>query len=101
MDGIFSTIQSLVSALGARDPTEEGHPYVLGDDGLGCLRDIKRWLQHYDEKKDVWDVKAVLATINVVSTDLCPILESWSPRDDENEHMRRICLACGMLLSLH
>lgn len=95
MDGISATLHSLVSALGGRDPTEPGNPYVLGDDGLGCLRDIKRWLQHYDEKKDVWDVKSALASINVVSTDLCPILETWPTAQEESEHRRRICLACG------
>lgn len=95
MEGITSTLQNLVSALGGRDPTEPGHPYVLGDDGLGCLRDLKRWLQHYDEKRDVWDVKSALSTMNVVATDICPILESWAVTDDENEHLRRISLACG------
>lgn len=95
MDGIASALQNLVSALGGRDPTEPGNPYVLGDDGLGCLRDIKRWLQHYDEKKDVWDVKSALASMNVVVTDICPILGSWQITEAEDEVKRRICLACG------
>lgn len=95
MSGLDSTLQNLVSALGGRDPSEPGNPYILGDDGLGCLRDIKRWLQHYDEKKDVWDVKSALAGMNMVATDLCPILASWGLSEVEDEHKRRICLACG------
>ena len=98
MSGIDATLQSLASALGGRDPTEPGNPYVLGDDGLGCLRDIKRWLQLYDEKRDVWDVKSALASINLVSDDLCPILASWTLSDAEDEHKRRISLACVEIL---
>lgn len=97
MSTYAAALQNLVAALGGRDKTQPGCPYVLGDDGLGCLRDLKRWLKFYDDSRDLWDIKAALATMNLVSNDLCPILASWAASDAENEVQRRICQACGML----
>lgn len=91
-------VQNLVSALGGFDASEPGSPYVLGDDALGCLRDIKRWLQHYDDKRDVWDVKAALGSMNVVATDLCPILASCGAEQGSDPMTRRIALACVEIL---
>ncbi|BFZ53969.1 Topoisomerase 1-associated factor 1 [Savitreella phatthalungensis] len=95
-------IHNLVSALGGNDAASTDNAYVLGDDALGCLRDIKRWLQHYDEKRDRWDVKAALGAMNVVTTDLCPILSAWQPRHDtigeDDPVQRRIALACVEIL---
>ncbi|KAG5519184.1 hypothetical protein PMAC_002272 [Pneumocystis sp. 'macacae'] len=93
-----SAIHNLVSALGGYDFTSEDKPYVLGDDGLACLKDLKRWLQYYDEKYNSWDVKRILADTNFVEGDLCPILVMWDPSDMEDKIKWRLSLACVELL---
>ncbi len=89
-------IQNLASALGGRDLTNPAQIYAIGDDGLGCLKDLKRWLQHHDEKHGVWDVKSIMAEKNLVETDLCPLLASWTPSETRNQVKWRTSLACGM-----
>lgn len=91
-----SIIHNLISALGGCDFTLEDKPYVLGDDGLACLKDLKRWLQYYDEKYNSWDVKRVLADTNFVEGDLCPILAMWDPSDMGDKVKWRLSLACGL-----
>ncbi|ORY80053.1 timeless protein-domain-containing protein [Protomyces lactucae-debilis] len=98
MASYAAALQNLASALGGRDQTAPNSPYVLGDDGLGCLRDLKRWLKFYDDSRDLWDIKAALASMNIVSNDLCPILAGWSLSDAEDEVQRRICQACVEIL---
>lgn len=89
-----SVIYNLVSALGGIDFSTEDEPYILGDDGLACLKDLKRWLQYYDETYHSWDVKRILADTNFVEKDLCPILNMWDPLNMEDKVKWRLSLAC-------
>ncbi|EWC44183.1 hypothetical protein DRE_06928 [Drechslerella stenobrocha 248] len=94
-----SRIRWLVSALGGPSP-ESPELYVLGDDVLGCLRDIKRWLKAYDEKLDRLDVARCLSETNMVNVDLMEILSHSSSSRDSARYPQynRISLACVELL---
>lgn len=96
-----SVIHNLVSSLGGVDISLEDKPYILGDDGLACLKDLKRLLQHYDHKYNSWDVKRILADTNFVEADLCPILAIWNPLDGEDRVKWRTSLACGLELPFY
>lgn len=37
--------------------TEDGGKYVLGDEALAVLKDLRRWLKLYDEKLNRYDVR--------------------------------------------
>ncbi|KAL8821429.1 MAG: hypothetical protein Q9223_000532 [Gallowayella weberi] len=88
---------SLVSALGGTGADESGR-YVLGDDALACLKDLKRWLKLYDEKANRLDVARCLAEANLVEGDLLEILGAW-PEDAQDDKIRsKIALACLELL---
>ncbi|KAI9799600.1 MAG: Topoisomerase 1-associated factor 1 [Piccolia ochrophora] len=90
-------VNSLVSALGGSGADEDGR-YVLGDDALACLKDLKRWLKLYDEKLNRLDVARCLAEANLVNGDLLQILASW-PEDATEDRVRsKIALACLELL---
>ncbi|KAK9544727.1 Topoisomerase 1-associated factor 1 [Aspergillus fumigatus] len=86
-------VYSLVTALGGFNG-ESADRYVLGDDALACLRDIKRWLKLYDEKHNRMDVARCLGEANLVNGDLLPILTLWSTSGQKSKHMSRIALAC-------
>lgn len=73
---------------------EDVDRYVLGDDALACLRDIKRWLKLYDEKNNRMDVARCLGEANLVNGDLLPIVSVWWETGRTNKHMSRIALAC-------
>ncbi|KAJ5731089.1 uncharacterized protein N7483_005597 [Penicillium malachiteum] len=90
-------VYSLVTALGGFNG-EDADRYVLGDDALACLRDIKRWLKLYDEKNNRMDVARCLGEANLVNGDLFPILSVWWTNGQKNKHMTRIALACLELL---
>ncbi|KAH1997455.1 Topoisomerase 1-associated factor 1 [Aspergillus fumigatus] len=90
-------VYSLVTALGGFNG-ESADRYVLGDDALACLRDIKRWLKLYDEKHSRMDVARCLGEANLVNGDLLPILTLWSTSGQKSKHMSRIALACLELL---
>ncbi|RHZ62115.1 Topoisomerase 1-associated factor 1 [Aspergillus turcosus] len=90
-------VYSLVTALGGFNG-ENADCYVLGDDALACLRDIKRWLKLYDEKNNRMDVARCLGEANLVNGDLLPILTLWSTSGQKSKHMSRIALACLELL---
>ncbi|CAG7949048.1 unnamed protein product [Penicillium salamii] len=90
-------VYGLVTALGGFNG-EDADRYVLGDDSLACLRDIKRWLKLYDEKNNRMDVARCLGEANVVSGDLLPILTLWWGTGQKSKHMTRIALACLELL---
>ncbi|KAJ5225185.1 hypothetical protein N7468_006410 [Penicillium chermesinum] len=77
---------------------EDQDRYILGDDALACLRDIKRWLKLYDEKNNRMDVARCLGEANLVNGDLLPILSLWWANGQKNKHMTRIALACLELL---
>ncbi|KAJ5532175.1 hypothetical protein N7494_008727 [Penicillium frequentans] len=90
-------VYSLVTALGGFNG-EDADRYVLGDDALACLRDIKRWLKLYDEKNNRMDVARCLGEANLVNGDLLPILSLWWNSGQKNKRMTRIALACLELL---
>lgn len=67
---------------------------MLGDDALGCLKDLRRWIKFYDEKLNRLDVQRVLAESNLVKGDLLEILASW-PEDATDDRLKaKIALAC-------
>lgn len=67
---------------------------MLGDDALGCLRDLKKWLRFYDEKLNRMDVARCLAETNLLRRDLLPILSLWGDSEQSDKHRSRIMLAC-------
>ncbi|KAK6347716.1 Topoisomerase 1-associated factor 1 [Orbilia javanica] len=90
-------IYGLVSALGGPSP-DDPEVYILGDDVLGCLRDIKRWLKGYDEKLDRLDVARCLSEANLV-VDIMEILAHSSAKGVPTlNRPNRISLACVELL---
>ncbi|KAK5064476.1 hypothetical protein LTR84_000309 [Exophiala bonariae] len=86
-------VYSLVNALGGSSTDDNGR-YILGDDALACLRDLKRWLKLYDEKNNRLDVARCLAEAKLVGGDLVPILASWPEDGKENRVKARVALAC-------
>ena len=68
--------------------------YVLGDDALACLKDIKRWLKLFDEKTHTLDVARCLAEANLVKGDLLEILAAWPEDATEDRLKSKIALAC-------
>lgn len=71
---------------------------MLGDDGLACLRDLKRWLKIYDEKNNRLDVARCLAEADLMNGDLLPILVKWRKDAVGHKISSRVSLACLELL---
>jgi replication fork protection complex subunit Tof1/Swi1 len=71
---------------------------VLGDDGLACLRDLKKWLKLYDEKANRLDVARCLAESNLVGGDILQILAAWPENATEDRLKLKTALACLELL---
>nr|KMM68681.1 mating-type switching protein swi1 [Coccidioides posadasii RMSCC 3488] len=100
---VRSYVYSLVTAvsnpymLGGTAGDETGQ-YVLGDDALGCLRDLKKWLRFYDEKLNRMDVARCLAECKLVNGDLVPIISLYGDAEQSDKHKARIMLACLELL---
>ncbi|KAF3934377.1 hypothetical protein ABW20_dc0100868 [Dactylellina cionopaga] len=91
-------IYGLVSALGGPSP-DNPDIYLLGDDVLGCLRDIKRWLKGYDEKLNRFDVSRCLSEANMVVGDILEILShSLSASTSTPTYPNKISVACVELL---
>ncbi|GAD94912.1 mating-type switching protein swi1 [Paecilomyces variotii No. 5] len=90
-------VYSLVTALGGFNGVD-ADKYVLGDDALSCLRDIKRWLKLYDTKSNRMDVARCLGEANLINGDLVPILSMWWESGQNGKHLTRIALACLELL---
>ena len=89
---------SLTSAkLGGSGADEDGR-YILGDDALACLRDLKRWLKLYDEKANRLDVARCLAESNLVGGDLLQILAAWPESATDDRLKLKTALACLELL---
>lgn len=72
-------IALLATAIGGPDHSSEVDPppYVIGDDCLACLKDLKRWFKLVDDKQSRWDVAAAAAQYNILTEDLLPILINW------------------------
>jgi hypothetical protein len=67
---------------------------VLGDDAIGCLKDLRRWIKFYDEKLGRLDVQRVLAESNFVKGDILEILGDW-PETAAGQKLRsKISLLC-------
>ncbi|KAL4937404.1 hypothetical protein BDV06DRAFT_232624 [Aspergillus oleicola] len=94
---VRSHVYGLVTALGGFNG-EDADRYVLGDDALSVLRDIKRWLKLYDEKFNRMDVARCLGEANLVNGDLVQILSLWWRNGNQSKYMSRIALACVELL---
>ncbi|CAL3966026.1 unnamed protein product [Diplocarpon coronariae] len=90
-------VSSLVTALGGSGADEDGR-YILGDDALACLRDLKKWLKLYDEKANRLDVARCLAESNLVGGDLLQILAAWPENATDDRLKSKIALACLELL---
>ncbi|POS87367.1 hypothetical protein EPUL_000442 [Erysiphe pulchra] len=90
-------VSSIVSALGGSGADENGQ-YILGDDALACLRDLKRWLKLYDEKVNRFDVARCLAESNVVGGDILQILAAWPEYDSGDRLKFKAALSCLELL---
>ncbi|KAK9459946.1 timeless protein-domain-containing protein [Lipomyces oligophaga] len=91
-------IVSLISALGGIDHANQDAPYVLGDDALGCLRDLKRWIKAFDEKLNRLDVARVIAHSSLVREDLPQILADWDSKGRLTGKPFKISLAAIELL---
>lgn len=81
--------------LGGTGADEDGR-YVLGDDALACLKDLKRWLKLHDEKAKRLDVARCLAEANLVRGDLLPILAAWPESAVDDRIRGKVALACCM-----
>jgi replication fork protection complex subunit Tof1/Swi1 len=73
---------------------------MLGDDALGCLKDLRRWLRLYDEKNNRLDVARCLAKANLVNGDLLEILSLWKEGSANEKYWSKISLACREPFSL-
>ncbi|PNS17159.1 Phosphatidylinositol 3-kinase tor2 [Sphaceloma murrayae] len=91
-------VYSLVSAIGGSSAADDGR-YVLGDDALACLKDLRRWLKLYDTKLDRFDVKRVLSEANLVKGDLLEILGQWREGDESNVLRRKVAVGSLELLT--
>lgn len=83
--------------LGGTGADEDGR-YILGDDALACLKDVKKWLKFYDEKSNRLDVARCLAEANLVNGDLLEILAAWPEEATDDRLKSKISLACLELL---
>ncbi|KAI1003720.1 Topoisomerase 1-associated factor 1 [Podosphaera aphanis] len=90
-------VSSLVTALGGSGADKDGR-YVLGDDALACLRDLKRWLRLYDDKANRLDVARCLAESNLLKGDLLQILAAWAVDTKEDKLKAKTALACLELM---
>ena len=77
----------------------DGGRYVLGDDALACLKDLRRWLKLYDTKLDRFDVKRCLSEANFVRGDLLEILGQCNECDQTNVLRRKLALGSLELLT--
>ena len=91
------SVTGLVSALGGIEYAEPGHPYVLGDDALGCLKDLKKWVKFYGSSGKL-DALRCIAETNLVSLDLCQILGQFKEGQENDKVKWRLALnSCNTL----
>lgn len=79
--------------LGGTSIEEHGR-YVLGDDAIGCLKDLRRWLKFYDEKLSRLDVQRALAESNFVKGDVLEILADWPETGKDSKLRFKVSLLC-------
>jgi replication fork protection complex subunit Tof1/Swi1 len=87
------SVTGLVSALGGVDYAASGRPYVLGDDALGCLKDLKKWVKLYGTSGKL-DALRCIAETNLVSLDICQILGNFRERQENDKVKWRLALNC-------
>jgi hypothetical protein len=87
------SVTGLVSALGGIDFTNPSRPYVLGDDALGCLKDLKKWVKFYGSSGKL-DALRCIADTNLVSLDLCQILGQFKEGQENDKVKSRLALNC-------
>ncbi|KAF2236698.1 timeless-domain-containing protein [Viridothelium virens] len=90
-------VYSLVSAVGGSSADLDGR-YVLGDDALACLKDLKKWLNLYDNNLNRFDVARCIADANLVRGDLLEILARWREDETDDRMKYKTALACVELL---
>ncbi|KAG5373070.1 Topoisomerase 1-associated factor 1 [Yarrowia sp. C11] len=98
---VNQSITSIVSALGGCDFASEDAPYVLGEEALACLKDIKQWLRAFDEKLGRSDVAKCIANTTLVVSDIPSILSMWNDESEAGQaskKMDRVALACLEIL---
>ncbi|KAG5360547.1 Topoisomerase 1-associated factor 1 [Yarrowia sp. B02] len=98
---VTASITSLVSALGGSDLAADDGQYVLGEEALACLKDIKQWLRAFDEKLGRSDVAKCIANTTLVVDDIPAILETWNTESEAGQaskKMDRVALACLEIL---
>lgn len=93
-------ILNICTALGGYEHVDNGHGklelvYRLGDDCLGCLRDLRRlWRQ--DDTDPTRAIARVFAALGVLQNDLIPILLHCAGTDERGS---KIALACTELIT--
>ncbi|KAG0304905.1 Topoisomerase 1-associated factor 1 [Dissophora globulifera] len=95
-----SLLVSTCLALGgyedvSEDMDDERQVYIMGDECLECLKDIKKFIKYYDEPGDNV-VLSFLGKMGILEKDLIPIMMLNSPAD--NPTRERIVLACVELM---
>ncbi|KAK7205117.1 timeless protein-domain-containing protein [Myxozyma melibiosi] len=95
---VRASVGQLVSALGGPAHYLPDAPYELGDDALGCLKDLKLWIKAYDEKRNSLAVAKAIAESGLVEKDLLRIITDWEAAGRAVGAPYRICLACIELL---
>ncbi|KAF2834916.1 timeless protein [Patellaria atrata CBS 101060] len=90
-------VYSLVTAVGGTSAELDGR-YVLGDDALACLKDLKRWLSLYDTRLKRLDVARCIAEANLVKGDLLEILALWHEADSDTSLRAKTASSCLELL---
>ena len=92
------SVTGLVSALGGIDYAQPSRPYVLGDDALGCLKDLKKWVKFYGSSGKL-DALRCIAETNLVALDICQILGHFAPGQERDKIKWRLALNCCSPLS--
>ncbi|KAF9913350.1 Topoisomerase 1-associated factor 1 [Linnemannia zychae] len=95
-----SLLVSTCLALGgfedlSENPDDVSQVYVMGDECLECLKDIKKFIKYYEEAGDNAAL-TFLGKMNILEKDLIPIILLNSPAD--NSTKERLVLACIELM---
>ncbi|KAG0377054.1 Topoisomerase 1-associated factor 1 [Mortierella sp. AD032] len=95
-----SLLVSTCLALGGFEDMSENiddvsQVYVMGDECLECLKDIKKFIKYYEEAGNN-EALTFLGKMNILEKDLIPIILLNSPAD--NSTKERLVLACIELM---
>ncbi|KAI9673442.1 MAG: Topoisomerase 1-associated factor 1 [Caeruleum heppii] len=98
VDGeIRAYVNSYISALGGTSADDEGR-YELGDEAIQCLKQLKLWLKHYDQRLNRLDVARCMAEANLVNGDILEILASLPKDAVKDKAKTRLAIACLEIL---